>query len=216
MSTGLATCWCCPRGDRDDRAAATGACGDRVHRHYAPVQAIVAGLSGFRTHFAFLRRRLTGASLFAITLLALPLADKLRESEARVQQRDLDLANLSELDEFIVQRLRESILVVDAEDRIRLIDDRVATAQGGEGIRTAAARRGLAAPSLPARVLAPAGIRSTRHDHRSRLRRRRHGGPAAVRAAVAARTRAGARSSWKTRARWPSASSSQSSQRSGG
>ena len=43
----------------------------------------------------------------------MPLANRLRESEALVQQRDIDLANLNELNEFIVQHLRESILVVD-------------------------------------------------------------------------------------------------------
>ena len=86
-------------------------------------QALVAALSGFAAASDFVVAGLTGASLFAITLLALPLANKLRESEARVQQRDLDLANLSELNEFIVQHLRESILVVDAEDRIRLINE---------------------------------------------------------------------------------------------
>ena len=86
-------------------------------------QALVASLSGFGSASDFVVAGLTGASLFAITLLALPMANKLRESEARVQQRDLDLANLSELNEFIVQHLRESILVVDAEDRIRLINE---------------------------------------------------------------------------------------------
>ena len=30
-----------------------------------------------------------------------------------MQQRDIDIANLHELNEFIVQHLRESILVVD-------------------------------------------------------------------------------------------------------
>jgi two-component system sensor histidine kinase PilS (NtrC family) len=97
-------------------------------------EAMVAALSGFGTTSHFLVAGLTGASLFAITLLALPLANKLRESEARVQQRDLDLANLSELNEFIVQHLRESILVVDAEDRIRLINETASRLLKGERV----------------------------------------------------------------------------------
>jgi two-component system, NtrC family, sensor histidine kinase PilS len=97
-------------------------------------EALIAGLSGFGTTSHFVVAGLTGASLFAITLLALPLANRLRESEARVQQRDLDLANLSELNEFIVQHLRESILVVDAEDRIRLINETASRLLKGEKV----------------------------------------------------------------------------------
>ena len=97
-------------------------------------EALVAALSGFGGTADFVVAGLTGASLFAITLLALPLANKLRESEARVQQRDLDLADLSELNEFIVQHLRESILVVDAEDRIRLINETASRLLKGEKV----------------------------------------------------------------------------------
>jgi len=79
----------------------------------------------------FLTAGLTGASLFAITLLAIPLARRLRESEAMVRQRDVDLANLNELNKFIVQHLRESILVVDATDRIRLINETAARLLAG-------------------------------------------------------------------------------------
>jgi two-component system sensor histidine kinase PilS (NtrC family) len=85
-------------------------------------QTTVAGFLGLSSGADFLVAGLTGASLFAITLVALPLANRLRVSEALVKQRDIDLANLNELNEFIVQHLRESILVVDDEDRIRLIN----------------------------------------------------------------------------------------------
>jgi len=89
-------------------------------------QATVSALAGMSQGADFLVAGLTGASLFAITLLAIPLAHQLRESEARVQQRDIDLANLNELNEFIVQHLRESILVVDGTDRVRLINETAA------------------------------------------------------------------------------------------
>jgi two-component system sensor histidine kinase PilS (NtrC family) len=95
-------------------------------------QTAVAGLVGLTTGSDFLVAGLTGASLFAITLVAMPLANRLRESEALVKQRDIDLANLNELNEFIVQHLRESILVVDTDDRIRLINATAARLlQGG-------------------------------------------------------------------------------------
>jgi len=86
-------------------------------------ETMVSALSGVASGSDFLVTGLTGASLFAITLLAVPLAHRLRESEALVQQRDIDLANLNELNQFIVQHLRESIVVVDENDRIRLIND---------------------------------------------------------------------------------------------
>lgn len=65
---------------------------------------------------------IVGAIAFMLALGAYPVARRLRESEALIRQKDVDLADLSELNEFIVQHLRESILVVDAEDRIRLIN----------------------------------------------------------------------------------------------
>jgi len=82
----------------------------------------------------FLASGLTGLSLFAITLLAIAVADRLRESEALVQQQELDLANLAQLNEFIVQRLRESILVVDAGDRIRLVNETAARVLRGQPV----------------------------------------------------------------------------------
>ena len=47
-----------------------------------------------------------------------------------VRQKDLDLANLAELSQYIVQHLRESLLVVDAADRIRLINESAAEILG--------------------------------------------------------------------------------------
>ena len=63
-----------------------------------------------------------GAIIFAISLAARPLARRIQFSEALAHQRGVDLANLSELNEYIVQHLRESIVVVDADNRIRLIN----------------------------------------------------------------------------------------------
>ena len=87
------------------------------------VETMLSVLRGEGTGADFLVAGLTGASLFAITLLAIPYARRLRESEALVQQREIDIADLNELNEFIVQHLRESILVVDELDRIRLINE---------------------------------------------------------------------------------------------
>jgi two-component system sensor histidine kinase PilS (NtrC family) len=71
-----------------------------------------------------------GAIIFAISLAARPLARRIQFSEALARQRGVDLANLSELNEYIVQHLRESIVVVDADNRVRLINASAANLLG--------------------------------------------------------------------------------------
>ena len=71
-----------------------------------------------------------GAIIFAVALTAKPLANRIQASEALARQRGVDLANLSELNEYIVQHLRESIVVVDAGDQIRLINGSAARQLG--------------------------------------------------------------------------------------
>jgi two-component system sensor histidine kinase PilS (NtrC family) len=107
----------------------------------------ISTLSGVTQGADFLVAGLTGASLFMVTLIALPLANRLRESEALVQQRDIDLANLNELNQFIVQHLRESIVVVDEHDRIRLINETAARLLAG-GTVSSGALLGEVAPRL--------------------------------------------------------------------
>ncbi len=60
--------------------------------------------------------------ILAIALAAQPLARRIRASEALARQFGVDLKNLSELNQYIVQHLRESIVVVDAENDVRLIN----------------------------------------------------------------------------------------------
>jgi two-component system sensor histidine kinase PilS (NtrC family) len=127
ISSGLATLLILPAG-----ATAT-----IVERRYALLgtsivtlallaETTLSFLQGQSSNPDYLVTGMTGASLFAITLLAVPFARRLRESEALAQQREIDLANLNELNEFIVQHLRESILVVDESDRVRLINETAA------------------------------------------------------------------------------------------
>jgi two-component system sensor histidine kinase PilS (NtrC family) len=127
VSSGLATLLVLP----------TGATATIVGRRYALLgtamvtlvllaETTVSFLQGAAVNADYLITGLTGASLFAITLLAVPLANRLRESEALAKQREIDLANLNELNKFIVQHLRESILVVDEHDHVRLINETAA------------------------------------------------------------------------------------------
>ncbi|HEY6642283.1 sensor histidine kinase [Povalibacter sp.] len=66
---------------------------------------------------------IAGAVIFLMTLSIGSMSRSLRESEERVRLREVDAANLAELNQFIVQHLRESILVVDENDSIRLINE---------------------------------------------------------------------------------------------
>lgn len=87
------------------------------------IQQFVFVLAGLADPGSFTQAGLLGAVIFIVALAAAPLAGRLRESEARVRQRELDLANLADLSQYIVERLRESIIVVDEHDRIRLINE---------------------------------------------------------------------------------------------
>lgn len=79
-------------------------------------------LGGFSTGADYPAAGILGAIIFAIAMTAKPLANRIQASEALARQRGVDLANLSELNEYIVQHLRESIVVVDDDDDVRLIN----------------------------------------------------------------------------------------------
>ena len=73
-----------------------------------------------------------GVVLFVVALATSPVANRLRESEALVRRQEVDLANLAQLSQYIVQHLRESILVIDDQDRIRLINESAAEILGDQ------------------------------------------------------------------------------------
>ncbi|HUK01535.1 MAG TPA: ATP-binding protein [Steroidobacteraceae bacterium] len=75
---------------------------------------------------------LLGLVIFIVALLASLLSNRLRESEALARRQEVDLANLAQLSQYIVQHLRESILVIDEEDRIRLINESAAQMLGDQ------------------------------------------------------------------------------------
>jgi len=94
------------------------------------VQQIFAYLAADASVADFTTAGVIGAVLFAVALFVSPIAHRLRESEALVRQQEVDLANLAQLSQYIVQHLRESILVVDSSDRIRLINESAAQLLG--------------------------------------------------------------------------------------
>ena len=96
------------------------------------VQQVFVGVTDAAPTSEYVTAGLFGIVLFIVALLTWPVANRLRESEALVRRQELDLANMAQLSQYIVQHLRESILVIDAEDRIRLINESAAQALGDE------------------------------------------------------------------------------------
>jgi two-component system sensor histidine kinase PilS (NtrC family) len=72
------------------------------------------------------------AIIFAMALAAQPLARRINATEALARQFGVDLKNLSELNEYIVQHLRESIVVVDSGTSVRLINSSALQLLGAE------------------------------------------------------------------------------------
>ncbi|NND60447.1 MAG: PAS domain-containing protein, partial [Gammaproteobacteria bacterium] len=85
---------------------------------------------GFTSAGDYTAAGLLGALIFIVSLATQPLARRITESEALAEQRGVDLANLAELNEYIVQHLRESIVVIDDNDRVRLMNSSAAKLLG--------------------------------------------------------------------------------------
>ena len=110
-------------------------------------QQMFAYFSGFALGTDFTYAGVLGVVLFTIVLAVSPVSNRLRESEALVRRQEVDLANLAQLSQYIVQHLRESILVVDTEDRVRLINESAAQILG-DGNAFPGALLGEASPRL--------------------------------------------------------------------
>jgi two-component system sensor histidine kinase PilS (NtrC family) len=96
------------------------------------LQTIWEQLTGRIDIVAYGTAGLLGAVLFTVAAAASFMASRIRQSEDLVRQKDLDLANMAELSQYIVQHLRESLLVVDGADRIRLINESAAGILGDQ------------------------------------------------------------------------------------
>ena len=96
------------------------------------VQQLISWLQGAAGAVGFAQAGYYGAILFLAAAAGTSMARRLRETEAVIRQRDIDVANLAELSEYIVRHLRESIVVVDAADRVRLINESARVLLGAE------------------------------------------------------------------------------------
>jgi two-component system sensor histidine kinase PilS (NtrC family) len=93
-------------------------------------QQIVGHVVGTASVSDYTTSGILGGVVFLVALLAWPVARRLRDTEATVRRQQVDLANLAQLSQYIVQHLRESIVVVDHENRIRLINESAAVLLG--------------------------------------------------------------------------------------
>lgn len=92
--------------------AALAVLAEQVFAHLAP------DLAPNYTHAGIL-----GAALFATAFLAYVLSSRIRDSEALAAQRGVDLANLAQLNQHVLQRMQSGIIVVDENQRIRLMNE---------------------------------------------------------------------------------------------
>jgi two-component system sensor histidine kinase PilS (NtrC family) len=61
---------------------------------------------------------LYGLSYFATATLCIVLGKQMRETEALAEQRGIDLANLAQINELIIRRMKTGVLVVDDANRV--------------------------------------------------------------------------------------------------
>jgi two-component system sensor histidine kinase PilS (NtrC family) len=106
----------------------------------------LAQLQGMTTIAQFAPVGIQGAAIFVITAVVQLLRTRIVETEALAEQRGVDLRNVVELNEYIIQHLRESIVVVDGENRIRLINGSAAKHLGSGTRRTAETLHALSGP----------------------------------------------------------------------
>ncbi len=77
------------------------------------------GLSGVR----FSQAGFLGTVFFATALLTLVLSGRARASEALAQARADELGHMAKINEYVIQHMRTGVLVLDAENRILMINN---------------------------------------------------------------------------------------------
>ncbi len=79
--------------------------------------------TGQRHHTAYFTTALLGLSYFALAVLSVELADRAQATERLVRQQGRDISNLTALNEQVIQRLQTGVVVVDDQNRIKLLND---------------------------------------------------------------------------------------------
>jgi two-component system sensor histidine kinase PilS (NtrC family) len=119
-------------------------------------QALLAGDDVSR---ALVESGLFGVAYFATAALGYALGSQVRASEALAEQRGSDLANLAQVNDLIIRRMKTGVLLVDDANRIHQINESAWMLVGNPGIEQR--DLGLVAPELSRRLY---HWRST-HEH---------------------------------------------------
>jgi two-component system sensor histidine kinase PilS (NtrC family) len=107
-------------------------------------------LRGSDSTSSLAERIMFSVSFLAIAMLTYLLGRQMRASQALAERRGVELADLAEINELIIRRMRNGVIVVDAEGRLRLANEAALLLLGeaGEGERNLA----VAAPELARRL----------------------------------------------------------------
>jgi two-component system sensor histidine kinase PilS (NtrC family) len=93
-----------------------------------------------------------GVSYLAIAMLTYLLGRQMRDSQALAERRGAQVANLAEINELIIRRMRTGVLLVEEDGRLRLVNEAALGLLGelGEGDRSLA----MVAPEISRRLAA--------------------------------------------------------------
>ena len=94
-------------------------------------------------------RVMFAVSYLAIAMLTYLLGRQMRATQALAEQRGAELADLAQVNDLIIRRMRTGVLLVDGEGRIRLANE---AAQGLLGAHDGERNLALAAPELARRL----------------------------------------------------------------
>ena len=103
------------------------------------IQEFYGDMSGMIQESSYSQTSLLGIALFATALLAITLAKRVSESTALAEKRGIDLANLAQLNDYLINCIESGIIVVDEDTTVKLMNraaiDLLATAHDSKNIK---------------------------------------------------------------------------------
>lgn len=82
-----------------------------------------SSLEGLYLETSLLQSGILGLTFFTTAIITHFVAKHIRESEALAIKRGVDLENMSQLTEHIIQRMQTGIIVIDNQQRLRLVNE---------------------------------------------------------------------------------------------
>lgn len=86
------------------------------------VEQFLSQMEGVSDEYGYTRAGIMGAIFFATAFVGSWVAERARESEALATRRGVDLANLSQVNNLVIQNLGTGVIVLDEDDHIRQIN----------------------------------------------------------------------------------------------